>query len=74
MKYLFFIFVFSIQILNAQTTFSSDEEEENTVGPWEISGNFGYYQASQYHAEFYNGAPYNVNNVDYVFGNYYWYN
>lgn len=75
MKHLFFIFVFSFQILNAQTTFSpNDGDEDNTIGPWEISGNFGYYQASPFHAEFYNGASYNVNNVDYVFNNYYWYN
>jgi hypothetical protein len=45
--------------------------EKNKTG-WEISGNFGVYKANKHHAQFYNGASENVNNLDYVFNNYYW--
>jgi hypothetical protein len=39
---------------------------------WEISGNFGVYKANRYQAQFYNGSPENVNNLNYVLSNYYW--
>ncbi len=44
----------------------------NQKSGWEISGNFGVYKANKHHAQFYNGASQNVNNLDYVFSNYYW--
>lgn len=47
-------------------------EKKSKIG-WEVSGNFGVYQANKYHAKFYNGAPQNVNNLNFIFSNYYWY-
>lgn len=47
-------------------------EKKSKIG-WEVSGNFGVYQANKYHAKFYNGEPQNVNNLNYIFSNYYWY-
>ena len=73
MKSLFLILFLSVQMLSAQTTFSPDENDENySKKGWEITGNFGFYKASSYHAEYYNGKPDNLNNIDYVFNNYYW--
>jgi len=40
---------------------------------WEISANFGVYQANKYQAKFYSGADENVNNLKYITSNYYWY-
>ncbi len=76
MKYLLFLVLMGTQLLMAQNACSpySEMDEENPISKWEFSGNFGYYKASSYHAEFYNAAPYNVNNLNYVFGNTYWYN
>jgi hypothetical protein len=39
---------------------------------WEISGNFGLYLSNGYSAQFYNGNRDNVNNLEYIFSNYYW--
>ncbi len=39
---------------------------------WEVSGNFGLYLPNKHHAQFYNGDRHNVNNLEYIFSNYYW--
>lgn len=46
----------------------------NDSGPkgLEVIGNFGVYLADKKHAKFYDGSDGNVNNIKYVFNNYYW--
>jgi hypothetical protein len=41
---------------------------------WSFGLNVGVYYASKGTANYYNGNPSNVNNVNYVMSNYYWYN
>jgi hypothetical protein len=50
-----------------------DEKEKEHVVHWNFGINIGGYYANKYPAEFYNGAAYNINNVNYVMSNYYWY-
>jgi hypothetical protein len=51
-----------------------DEKEKEKVVHWNFGINIGGYYANKYPAAFYNGAPNNINNVNYVMSNYYWYN
>ena len=52
----------------------SDEQEKDTVvHRVEFGLNFGAYFPNKYSADFYNGTPGNVNNVNYVMSNTYWY-
>lgn len=52
----------------------SDEEEKDTVlHRVELGINFGAYFPNKYSANFYNGTPGNVNNVNYIMSNTYWY-
>lgn len=48
--------------------------EEDSVRRWEYGLNFGAYFPDKYPANFYNGAPENINNANYVLSNRYWYN
>jgi len=50
------------------------EVEYSTDGKgWVFGLNVGAYYPSKFTAAFYNGSPANVNNVNYVMSNYYWY-
>jgi Ni/Co efflux regulator RcnB len=49
-------------------------QEEDTLRRWEFGLNFGAYFANKYSANYYNGTPGNINNVQYVLRNKYWYN
>ena len=52
----------------------ADEEEKDTVvRRVEFGLNFGAYFANKYSANFYNGTPGNVNNVNYIMSNPTWY-
>ena len=51
-----------------------DEKEKEQVVHWNFGINIGGYYANKYSSAFYNGAPNNINNVNYVMSNYYWYN
>jgi hypothetical protein len=52
----------------------SDEAEKDTlIHRIEFGLNFGAYFPNKYSADFYNGTPGNVNNVNYVMSNSYWY-
>lgn len=82
---LIFFFIFLIIKIHAisftpfDTTFnysfpsikSLKTEPEGPKG-LEVIGNFGAYLADKRHAAFYNGAPQNVNNINFVLDNYYW--
>lgn len=58
----------------AQDDYEDDyPEPELSFGRWDLGLNFGLYLPSNYHAKFYDGSASNVNNVNYVFGNKYWY-
>lgn len=77
MRLIGFLIAFSCCIaqLSAQTTISSDPfgDVDTTIKRgWEVCGNFGVFKASPNQASFYNGRDSNVNNVNYVFSNYYW--
>jgi len=51
----------------------SDEEEKDTVvHRFELGLNFGAYFPNKYSANYYNGTPWNVNNVNYIMSNTYW--
>jgi len=52
---------------------SDDEEKDTVVHRVEFGLNFGAYFPNKYSADFYNGTPGNVNNVNYVMSNTYWY-
>jgi len=51
------------------------EDEVDSIPRWDFGINIGAYFPSKYSAKFYNGTPYppNINNVEYVFSNKYWY-
>lgn len=40
---------------------------------WRFGINIGMYFANNYSAQYYSGEPFNLNNIDYVLDNYYWY-
>ena len=50
-----------------------DEEEKDSLRRFEFGVNLGAYFPNRYSAGFYNGSPGNVNNVNYLFSNIYWY-
>ena len=52
---------------------NTEEEEEDSVRTWEFGVNLGGYFANKFSANFYNGVPTNVNTVNYVMSNKYWY-
>lgn len=49
------------------------EEESDSIRRWEFGVNFGAYFPQKFSANFYNGSPGNVNNLNYVMSNKYWY-
>lgn len=51
----------------------ADEDEEEPVKHWEFGLNFGVYFPSKYPANYYNGSPRNLNTINYVMSNTYWY-
>ena len=51
----------------------TEVEYSNEVKGWIFGLNVGVYYPSKATAAFYNGSPANVNNVNYVMSNYYWY-
>jgi hypothetical protein len=61
-----------------KTSKHGQKEEEEDPNPFplrrvEFGLNFGSYFANKYSANFYNGTPGNVNNVNYIMGNPTWY-
>jgi hypothetical protein len=57
----------------SQKHHKSDEDNEIPKNrSWSFSINTGMAFASKYHANFYNGAEGNQNEISYVLGNYYW--
>lgn len=50
-----------------------ESEPADSIRRWEFGLNFGAYFPNKYTANFYNGSPGNVNNVNYVMSNTYWY-
>jgi len=50
-----------------------DEEEKDSLRRVEFGLNLGAYFPDKYSAGFYNGTPGNVNNVNYILSNTYWY-
>ena len=74
MKYVAIILLLLLTLLGyAQEDDFSELDNQNSFGRWDLGLNFGLYLPSNYHAAFYNGSSGNVNNVDYVFKNKYWY-
>lgn len=67
--------LFIIILLSFNISAQEDIEFDNTngFGRWDLGLNFGMYLPSNYHADFYDGNKSNVNNIDYIFGNKYWY-
>jgi hypothetical protein len=49
------------------------KEEKDSVSRWTFGINLGGYFPNKYSANFYNGTPGNINNVNYVMSNTYWY-
>ena len=45
----------------------------DSIRQWDFGINLGAYFPSKYSASYYNGSPGNVNNLDYIMGNKYWY-
>jgi len=82
MKHIHLIFVLSLLCIYSQAenpdslkmTYPqfSPLKDSSRIG-WEISANFGVYQANKHQAQFYNGSDENVNNLKYILSNYYWY-
>lgn len=60
------LFFFNINIANGQSN-------KPILEGWDFGMNFGYHLPSSYHAGFYDGSSTNVNNLDYIFGNKYYY-
>jgi hypothetical protein len=67
----------SLEAQNQKTSKKDDPwaefEEEKPVRHWEMGVNFGAYFPNKYSANFYSGIPTNVNNVNYIMSNKYWY-
>ncbi len=49
------------------------EDEADSIHRWDFGINLGAYFPDKYSANFYNGTPDNVNNVNYIMLNKYWY-
>lgn len=74
MRFILIITILFLSIMSfAQEQDYSEQDGELTFGRWDLGLNFGLYLPSNYHAKFYDGSSDNVNNVDYVFSNKYWY-
>jgi hypothetical protein len=73
---LFIVTYFAFISVYAQNNDNAEMEVEylNDGKGWVFGLNVGVYYPSKFTAAFYNGSPANVNNVDYVMSNYYWYN
>jgi len=74
MKLLFTTIILFLTI----ASFSQEEDfteldDNQSFGRWDLGLNFGLYMPSNYHAKFYDGSASNVNNINYVFDNKYWY-
>lgn len=74
--FLIILSAFAVRASKPDTTEVSFPNDKKPSGPkgWEVVGNFGAYWGNKYQASFYNGSKSNVNNINYVFSNYYWYN
>ncbi len=70
MKKIIMLFSLSVPLC----LFSQDMDVDQAMKGWYLTVNAGVYQASGKHAGYYDGRPGNENNIDYVFGNQYWYN
>lgn len=57
----------------AKDPWADREDEIDSIVRWDFGLNLGAYFADKYPANFYNGTPGNVNNVNYVMANRYWY-
>lgn len=55
-----------------EPNFALNKKPDYEIKGIEVIGNFGAYYADKQHAAFYNGRPNNINNINYVFDNYYW--
>lgn len=67
------LFVVLLQTISySQQNISKQSTIINKRG-WEVSGNFGVYQANGFHANYYSGDERNINNIDYVLDNQYWF-
>ncbi len=75
MKFIITILLFAISIvaLAQENEDFTDLDKDQSFGRWDLGLNFGVYLPSNYHAKFYDGSSSNVNNINYVFGNKYWY-
>lgn len=49
------------------------KEEKDSISRWAFGIDLGGYFANKYSANFYNGVPGNINNVQFVMSNTYWY-
>jgi hypothetical protein len=49
------------------------KEEKDSVSRWAYGINFGGYFPNKYAANYYNGSPLNIDSVNYVMSNTYWY-
>ncbi len=65
--------------LNAKTKSGKEDpwadykEEKDSINRWAVGINVGAFFPNKYAANFYNGSPGNINNVNYVWNNTYWY-
>jgi hypothetical protein len=65
--------VFYVVVLSVVHLFAQYEPDTVFTKGWNLGINTGYYKASSLHAGYYDGRPQNENNINYVFGNPYWY-
>lgn len=77
--FLITLFLFPL-IMDAQRTYQPKKikqkektEEENPFPRFEFGINFGTYLPNKYSANYYNGSDRNVNSINYILKNYYWY-
>lgn len=63
----------SVQVYAQSIDDNVEVSYENNGRGWAFGLNVGVYYPSKFTANFYNGSSANVNNVDYVMSNYYWY-
>ncbi len=68
-----FLMALMLAILSPLSFAQENRPYNEKSGLW-FGFNTGFYFANKYHAGFYNGKPNNVNNLDYILGNKYWYN
>jgi hypothetical protein len=63
----------SVQVYAQSIDDNAEVSYESNGRGWAFGLNVGVYYPSKFTANFYNGSSANVNNVDYVMSNYYWY-